>query len=223
MLDLAHPDADTIQETLDIYRGGYWKLFVHRIEYIEPLSVGEFCDTVGMMLIGMGLMKLGVISAARSATLYATLAVVGLALGLPLHAFAACWAYSRGFDPINIAWISATYDPGRLAIALAYIGLVMLIVRAGILPRLTSSLAAVGRMASHQLFGNHADLYDALQRLWLRAVWLASPIPALFRGARRLGSQLVISPVWFRFFLFGPAEWLWRSLTYWKAQPLWRR
>ena len=116
-LDLAHPDADTIQETLDIYRGGYWGLFVHRIEYVEPLSLGEFCDTIGMMLVGMGLMKLGVISAARSARFYTVLVVAGLALGLPLHAFATWWAYSRGFDPIDIAWLSATYDPGRLAIA----------------------------------------------------------------------------------------------------------
>jgi uncharacterized protein len=32
--------------------------------------------------------------------------------------------------------------------------------------------------------------------------------------------QLVLSPIWLRFFRFGPAEWLWRSLTYWRLQPL---
>ena len=30
---------------------------------------------------------------------------------------------------------------------------------------------------------------------------------------------LVISPIWLRHFRFGPLEWLWRSLTYWKRQP----
>jgi uncharacterized protein len=28
---------------------------------------------------------------------------------------------------------------------------------------------------------------------------------------------------WMRRFLYGPAEWLWRSMTYWKWQPLRRR
>ena len=32
--------------------------------------------------------------------------------------------------------------------------------------------------------------------------------------------QLWISPIWLRSFRFGPAEWLWRTLTYMKAQPM---
>jgi uncharacterized protein len=32
--------------------------------------------------------------------------------------------------------------------------------------------------------------------------------------------QLWYSPVWLSHFRFGPAEWLWRSLTYRKAQPM---
>jgi hypothetical protein len=30
--------------------------------------------------------------------------------------------------------------------------------------------------------------------------------------------NLVVSPIWLRHFRFGPLEWLWRSLTYWKKQ-----
>jgi uncharacterized protein len=33
-------------------------------------------------------------------------------------------------------------------------------------------------------------------------------------------AQLLISPLWLEHFRFGPAEWLWRSLTYWKPQPM---
>jgi uncharacterized membrane protein YeiB len=32
--------------------------------------------------------------------------------------------------------------------------------------------------------------------------------------------NLVFSSIWLRFFAFGPLEWGWRSLTYWKRQPL---
>jgi uncharacterized protein len=32
--------------------------------------------------------------------------------------------------------------------------------------------------------------------------------------------QLIFSSVWLKYFRFGPFEWLWRSLTYWKKQPM---
>ena len=32
--------------------------------------------------------------------------------------------------------------------------------------------------------------------------------------------QLIWSPMWLRRFRFGPAEWVWRSLTYWQRQPM---
>jgi uncharacterized membrane protein YeiB len=32
--------------------------------------------------------------------------------------------------------------------------------------------------------------------------------------------QMLVSPIWLERFRFGPAEWLWRSLTYWKLQPM---
>jgi uncharacterized protein len=32
--------------------------------------------------------------------------------------------------------------------------------------------------------------------------------------------QLIVSPLWLRYYRFGPAEWLWRSLTYWQIQPI---
>ena len=32
--------------------------------------------------------------------------------------------------------------------------------------------------------------------------------------------EIVFSHIWLRYFRFGPFEGLWRSLTYWKAQPM---
>jgi uncharacterized protein len=31
--------------------------------------------------------------------------------------------------------------------------------------------------------------------------------------------QIIYSNIWLHYFRFGPLEWLWRSLTYWKKQP----
>jgi uncharacterized protein len=32
--------------------------------------------------------------------------------------------------------------------------------------------------------------------------------------------SLVASPIWLGHYRFGPLEWCWRSLTYWKRQPM---
>jgi uncharacterized protein len=32
--------------------------------------------------------------------------------------------------------------------------------------------------------------------------------------------QIIWSNIWIYYFQFGPLEWLWRSLTYWKRQPI---
>ncbi|HAO47569.1 MAG TPA: hypothetical protein DCQ97_11630 [Chitinophagaceae bacterium] len=32
--------------------------------------------------------------------------------------------------------------------------------------------------------------------------------------------EIIGSYIWLRYFRFGPMEWVWRSLTYWKKQPL---
>jgi uncharacterized protein len=114
----------------------------------------------------------------------------------------------------------STYDLGRLTVALGHLGLIMLLVRMGILRRLTRSLAAVGQMAfSNYIFqsvitvivftGTGFALYGRLQRYQLyyfvAAIWMF---------------QLVVSPIWLRHFRFGPLEWCWRSLTYWRKQPM---
>jgi len=31
---------------------------------------------------------------------------------------------------------------------------------------------------------------------------------------------LIVSPLWLKHYRFGPAEWVWRSLTYRKRQPM---
>jgi len=32
--------------------------------------------------------------------------------------------------------------------------------------------------------------------------------------------EIIWSHIWLKHFRFGPLEWAWRSLTYWKKQPI---
>jgi uncharacterized protein len=220
------PDAQTMRDDRDAYLGGYGRLFSRRAQLVmyaesSDYYVWAFFDTFGMMLLGMGLLKLGVLTGARSRRFYGALVAIGFAVGLPISAATNYQQYLHRFDPVAVAWLTAAYDPGRLAVALAYIGLVMLIVRVGALRKLTTSLADVGRMALTNylsasivcttLFNGYGlGWFGSLRRYQLYvvvlAVWCA---------------QLSFSRLWLRSFRFGPAEWAWRSLTYWKRQP-WR-
>ncbi len=105
-------------------------------------------------------------------------------------------------------------------IAFGHISLVMLIVKSGALKRLMDRFAAVGRMAftnylMHSIilttifYGYGFGLYGQVPRAWQMAFVAAV-----------LSFQLWLSPLWLQHFRFGPAEWLWRSLTYWKRQPM---
>src|SRR5262249_12275628 len=78
-------------------------------------------------------------------------------------------------------------------------------------------LAAVGRMAFSNyiftsvvcsIFFDGFRFFCKLQRYQLYGVVLFVWVIIL-----------VVSPIWLRHFRFGPLEWLWRSLTYWKKQP----
>jgi uncharacterized protein len=180
-----------------------------------------FWRALGLMLIGMGLMKIGVFGAGCSRGFYAKMAVFGWGLGWPLAYTSARLRVAHGFDMVRgfaLEWHLAYV--GSALVALGYVGAVMLVCRSGALSRLRSTLAAVGRMAlSNYLMqsilmtaifygwglGYFGYIHRAQLYFFVIGTWIL---------------QMSLSPVWVRRFRFGPAEWAWRSLTYWRLQPM---
>jgi uncharacterized protein len=112
------------------------------------------------------------------------------------------------------------YDIERLPVALANMALLMILCKAGALRWLTSRLAAIGQMALSNYIlqsvvctfvftGYGLGLYGRLERYQLYYV-----------VAGCWATSLAASPIWLRHYRFGPLEWCWRSLTYWKKQPM---
>ena len=109
---------------------------------------------------------------------------------------------------------------GAAIASVGYAAALIHIVKRGAFTALRRALAAVGQMAfSNYLFQSVvtsilflgwgvglAGRFDyAAQLLIVAAIWAI---------------QLALSPLWLRHYRFGPAEWIWRSLTYWQRQPL---
>jgi uncharacterized protein len=222
------PTPERLQKDLEAWRGNPLEVigaraevvfFFHSFPYYHPF----FWDIWCMMLIGMGLMKLGVLSAESPYKLYAWFAVIGYGIGIPVNSYTAWVTIRSNFDPVVQQFASGTYDLGRLSIALGHLGVIMLIAKSGAFGWLMRALGAVGQTAFSNyilhsvitafLFTGYGfGLYGRLQRYQLyyvvAAIWVVN---------------LIVSPLWLRYFRFGPLEWCWRSLTYWKRQPMRRR
>lgn len=223
------PTEENLQEDLDGYRNGYLDIVTFRAPAILMMQTfGTLffgLSRVGaLMMIGAALMKLGVLSGERSAVFYRNLMLAGYLLGLPLTIFSAVDMNAHAFDTLYLLRVGGIANyVGSLVVAFGHIGLVMLIIKSGVLRRLMTRFAAVGRMAlsnylMHSLilttvfYGYGMGLYGTIPRFWQMGFVI---------GVITL--QLFLSTWWLSRYRFGPVEWLWRSLTYWQRQPLRRK
>ena len=142
-----------------------------------------------MMLIGMGLMKLGVLSAQAPFKLYAWFAVIGYGIGIPVNSYTAWVMISSNFDPVVQQFASSTYDIGRLSIALGHLGVIMLIAKSGVLRGLMNALGAVGQIA----FSNYI-LHSVITAFLFTGYGFGlygrlAALPALLRRRHDLGGE----------------------------------
>jgi uncharacterized protein len=224
--DRWYPDKTALDKDYAEMRGGYltvMKRYMNETMDVESTVYYRlgFTDALGMMLIGMGLLSCGFLSAQLPWSVYAWTAVIAYGIGLPLGALSTWQTWRHGFEVLSIfKWLYLPYDLQRLATALGHASAILLIVKAGAMKWITRPLAAVGQTAlSNYLgtsllctlffngygLGKFGKLHFYQLFLVVAGVWMVN---------------LIASPIWLRYFRFGPVEWLWRSLTYWKAQPM---
>ena len=113
--------------------------------HTSQLVLRGFWQTTGLMLVGMGLFKLGVLSAERSTRFYAWLTGLGFGLGLPIAWYSTERGRALHWDLADFMLVRSQLGYwSDLAVGLGWIGLVMLLCRAGWRAR---AVAAVGRTA----------------------------------------------------------------------------
>lgn len=184
-----------------------------------------FWDAITFFFIGMFLFRKRVLTGERSKKFYWTLMLAGYTAGLLLNYMFLRTLLNIGFDLTRLAdeMTINPYQGRRLLLALGHLSLIMLVYKYRLLPRLMTALARVGQMAftnylmqtiicSLIFYGYGLSWYGVFERyelyIVMAGVWLF---------------QLSFSNLWLRYFRFGPFEWLWRSLTYWKRQPMKKR
>ena len=220
------PPGEQVAEDMAAYTGDYKGIVEHRLPTVQMMQTQALIGFIfwrvgGLMLIGMALMKLGILSGERSTAFYRKMMLLGYGFGLPVVLYSAWSLQAHQWDMTYIFRIGGQANyVASLLIAFGHISLLMLIVKSGALKRFMDRLAAVGRMAftnylMHSIilttvfYGYGFGLYGQVPRAWQMAFVAAV-----------LSFQLWLSPLWLQHFRFGPAEWLWRSLTYWRLQPM---
>ena len=201
---------------------GYWPMFRRAAtinSWFQSWGLYRFFfDIFGMMLIGMALFRLGVLTLERPARLYWAMLAGGYGLGLAVNIAETRWVIDHQFSAIAFAEANISYDLGRLAMTIGHLGALLLFVRSGALGLVRRAFAAVGQMAVTNYLTHSVvcailfvgfKWYNTLERYELYYVVLAI-----------WAAQLAVSPLWLKHFRFGPVEWLWRSLTYWRRQPM---
>ena len=200
--------------------------FFYRYGYL--FFVSRIPKVLGMFLIGYALGRSDFYKniSQHKKVLYLIIAA-GLIIGLPANYFLAKYMLYN----MNDYWMLKTkglyqtiaYAVGVVPLAMVYVALFMLLFQSAKGKKIMSVLAPVGKMAfsnyiAQTLIGNFVFLGAGLGYLGQ-----VGPVYFTMFGIVIFILQIIISTIWLRYFNYGPIEWIWRSATYKKWQPLRKR
>jgi uncharacterized protein len=224
----ATPEAKKkqMEKNLSAVRGSYSDFYKYQSErsfYGEVhYTYDGLWDIMVFMFLGMAFFKNGVITGQVSTKIYWGLFIGGLGIGLILSYFRLQplidYAFNRFDYTKNVSF--EFYEISRTFRALGIFGLLMLMYKSGWFKWLFALMRPVGQMAFTNylmqsllvglfFYGIGFGMYGKLQRHEIYYVVGAT-----------WALQIIWSHIWLRYFRFGPLEWAWRSLTYWKKQPM---
>lgn len=222
---LGGTDLAALRKDVALHLGSYGPIVEDRLQHLfsdQPmLLIFSGFETLGFMLLGMGMLKSGFLTGAWNAARYLRTARICYLLGCVPMAGLAAWCWASGFD--HIVTFNAVIGwslPFRIPLTIAHAALLMwLILRfsgTGFMRR----VAAAGRTAftnyvgtsiimTTLFYGYGLGLYGTVDRVAVYAV-----VPALW------ALMLLWSLPWLKRFRYGPFEWLWRSLVRQRLEPL---
>jgi uncharacterized protein len=216
-----------LEESIRVYAvGSYGEIFLARLGDLifMWLSGFFFAPTfLGMFLVGLYAGRRRIFkNVTEHVALLRRVLGVGLAVGVPANLFYTFSVAISGPADVHFWWLlgSGVVAVGGPVLAGAYVAAITLLLQRGAWKMVLHPFAAAGQMA----LSNYL-----LQSLVCTSIFYSYGL-GLFGSVGRMvglglaviifGAQVLLSTLWLKFFRNGPMEWLWRSLTYGKRQPL---
>lgn len=227
---MAAQEADYAEDLIIYGTGSYGQITAERAtDFFDAMINGNVWiapSILSMFLLGLYAGKRKIFHNVEAhLPLFRRILVIALPIGLLANLY---WAFS-GY---NMGIGTATYESGFMlgmmalaiggpALCLCYISGVVLLSRSARWATLLTPFAAVGRMAlTNYLL--HSIIFTTLFYGYGFGLMNAGIGNAaqLLMGVAVYVLQIPFSVWWMRNFRFGPFEWLWRSLTYMRLQPM---
>ena len=216
-----------LEETIRVFsQGSYGEIFAARFENLIYMWLVGICYVpgfFGMFLLGLYAGKRRIFADIEgNVGLIRRILVWGLIIGLPANAIYTIGMAVSDMSDARFLWLlsHAFVGIGGPVQALAYAAAIALLLRRDRWKRWLRTVAAAGQMA----LSNYL-----LQSLLCTTIFYSYGLGLFGSVGRTTGlalvvviyaGQVVFSVWWLKRFQFGPMEWLWRTLTYGKRQPL---
>jgi uncharacterized protein len=217
-----YPTIGELAEDQALHLGSWQGLVAHKLgEWAKILfpTIAFMPDTVGLMLLGMAGYKSGFLTGDWDDAAYRRVAAIAIPIGLAAGAAIVAYDINSNFYVVGsfLAFIVLA-TPFITIMALGYAALIILLSRRQ--GWLAQRIAAAGRcaftnylgtslVATFVFYGWELGLYGLLSRA---EAWLLVPLVWLI--------MLAWSKPWLERHHYGPLEWLWRSLSRGKLQPM---
>lgn len=223
--ELPGPGDPTIATSLQIMRGSYGGIVADRLHDIPFLPVKLFTmlggETLGYMLLGMALYASGFFTGAWDDAALRRLAVRCYAISLPMLLAMTIAEIASGYDRVVIMGHFLGWSvPFRVISAVGHLALATLMLRRFAQCAWVARIAAVGRMALSNYLATSIVMTTIFYGYGLGLFGHIARAPVYLFVFAMWGLMLLWSRPWLARFRFGPAEWLWRSLSRLRPQPM---
>lgn len=200
-------------------------ILMRTMEWLMILIVmtvsGGYFWIIAMFAIGAAWLKLDIFAPDRRHWLKRIM-IAGWGVGIPIAVLYAFYGVSTGSIALG-ALAGFLNVPASSAVALGTLAAISLLATSDATKQLMKPFANVGRL------GLSNYLLQTVICTTIFYYWGFGLFDDLTR-VQRMGIvfgvyafQLIVSALWLRVFRIGPMEWLWRTFTYLKVQPILRR
>ncbi len=150
---------------------------------------------------------------------------VALPLGLLLNFYVAATGFEQNRMGTEVFTWQMFFQIGALTVgsvllALSWVALALTSARTGRAQGVLGRLAPVGRMALSNYLTHSLVMTTLAYGYGFGLFGQVGPALGLLLAILLYAAQVPLSAWWLARYRFGPAEWLWRSLTYGRRQPL---
>ncbi len=225
LASFGQPGSQEIADDLALYKSGWPAIFADNLSTFPSSLFNTLLlftlDTLGMMLMGMAMLKSGFILGMWAPQIYAKVAMRAFAIGLgPMIALAA-WVIATGFDTMTTfgAFFAFSF-PFRVALTIGWAAALLWILVRHRDSALIGRVAAAGRAAFSNYLGTSLVMTFIFYGWGLGLYGQIDRITAMLFVVGAWVIMLLWSRPWLERFRFGPAEWLWRSLARRSLQPM---